>query len=101
MESLEVISCQIIAAAGGAKSNYVEAIQQAKAGNIGRANELMEEGRKIALTGHKVHGELLAQSAEHPLEINLLLMHAEDQMMSTETIELMAEELIALYQKGN
>lgn len=31
------------------------------------------------------------------MNIPLLLMHAEDQLMSAETIKLMADELIAMY----
>ena len=98
-ESMEVISCQIIAASGGAKSNYIEAIGLAKEGKFEEAEEMIREGAKIYLQGHKAHADLLQMSAEGKLEIPLLLMHAEDQMMNCETMKIVAEEPIAQYKK--
>ena len=98
-ENMEVISCQIIAASGGAKSSYIEAIGLAKEGKFEEAEEMIREGAKIYLQGHKAHADLLQMSAEGKLEIPLLLMHAEDQMMNCETMKIVAEELIAQYKK--
>lgn len=99
METIEVISCQIIAASGCAKSNYVEAIELAKKGKIDEALDLIEQSKEIFLQGHEAHAKLLALSAQDKLEIPLLLMHAEDQMMNCETMKIVAEELIAQYKK--
>lgn len=96
MDELEMISCQIIAAAGGAKSSYIEAVQLAGEGNFEEAHASMKEGSEVYLAGHDAHAKLLAMSANGELEnIPLLLMHAEDQMMNCETIKLMAEQLIS------
>lgn len=94
METIEVISCQIIAASGCAKSNYVEAIELAKKGKIDEALDLIEQSKEIFLQGHEAYAKLLALSAQDKLEIPLLLMHAEDQMMNCETMKIMALELI-------
>lgn len=51
MEGTELIAFQIIAAVGAARSNYVEAIRQAKTGDFNNAETLLKEGEKIFLEG--------------------------------------------------
>ena len=43
-ETITEIAFEIIANVGTARGMYIEAIQEAKAGNFGRAKELMAEG---------------------------------------------------------
>ena len=101
MNGLELISFQIITAVGTAKSNYIEAIREAKTGDFRKADKLMEEGKKNFLEGHKAHSALLTKEADgEKTEITLLLMHAEDQLMAADTIKIMAEEFIDLYKKA-
>ena len=97
MENLDVISCQIIAASGGAKSSYIEAIELAKQNDFDGANERIKEGDQVYQQGHAAHAKLIQMSAQGKLEIPLLLMHAEDQMMSAETIKFLVEEMIEMY----
>jgi len=98
MENMELISFQIISTVGTAKSMYVEAIQAAKKGNFEEADRLIEEGAKIFVEGHHAHGSLIQQEASgEKVEFSLLFMHAEDQLMTTETFKIVAEELIELY----
>jgi len=100
MEGLELICFQIISAVGTAKSMYIEAIQEAKKGDFEKATELIAEGSKMYAEGHHAHAKLIQQEANgNKTEVSLLLLHAEDQMMSAETIKIMAEEFIDLYQK--
>ncbi|MDF9825416.1 PTS system cellobiose-specific IIA component [Breznakia sp. PF5-3] len=100
MEGLELISFQIISAVGSAKSMYVMAIQEAKAGNITKAKTLMEEGQEVFKQGHEAHAGLIQEEANgNPTMVNLLLVHAEDQLMTTETFKLVADEFIDLYEK--
>lgn len=88
---------KLIAFAGEARSNYIEAIKVAKKGDFDKANELMEEGKKLFVEGHKVHFELMSDpSGEYNYNENLLLIHAEDQLASAETFSIVAEELIDL-----
>jgi PTS system cellobiose-specific IIA component len=98
MESMELISFQIISAVGTAKSMYIEAIREAKNGNFDQADQLIKEGAKTFLEGHKAHASLIQKEASgEKVEFSLLLMHAEDQLMNAETTKLMAEEIIELY----
>lgn len=102
MEGLELICFQIISTVGTARSLYIEAIQEAKAGNIEKARELVEEGEKVFVEGHKAHAGLIQQEASgEKVEVQLLLMHAEDQLMSAEAFKIIANEFIDLYEKIN
>lgn len=100
MESLEQITMSLIVAAGDAKSSYIEAIQEAKEGKIDTAKEMIKKGKESALVSHKTHAMLLQESTKDGFTIPLLLLHAEDQMMSCEAICIMAEEFIELYQQN-
>lgn len=100
MDKLELICFQIISSVGMAKSSYIEAIQEAKKGEFERAKSCMEEGKKAFSEGHKAHSELIQMEADgQGVNPNLLLLHAEDQMMSTETCKILAEELIVNYER--
>ena len=98
MNGNELISFQIISAVGTARSMYVEAIQEAKKGNIQAAKQLIEDGVKVFVDGHHAHASLIQkEAAGEKSEFSLLLMHAEDQSMTTETLQIVAEEFIELY----
>lgn len=99
MEEMERVCFGIISSVGTARSCYVEAIQAAKAKNFDKANELMQEGKKMFHEGHIFHKSLIEKEANgEKTELNLLLIHSEDQMMSAELLEIMAREIIELYQ---
>ncbi|MEJ8737894.1 PTS lactose/cellobiose transporter subunit IIA [Erysipelotrichaceae bacterium HCN-30851] len=100
MEGLELISFQIISSVGMARSSYIEAIKEARNGNFDIANEKIKEGEEYFIKGHSAHAELIQQEAGgSPVQPSLLLLHAEDQLMSAETIKIIAEELIINYKR--
>ncbi|MEG0314145.1 MAG: PTS lactose/cellobiose transporter subunit IIA [Erysipelotrichaceae bacterium] len=102
MEGLELTCFEIISAVGTARSLYIEAIQEAKNKNYDKAEELMNEGSQTFLTGHHAHAKLIQQEAAgNPTAPTLLLLHAEDQLMSAEGFKIIANEFIDLYKKIN
>ena len=105
-EELELTLFQIITAAGGCKSNYIGAIQEAKNGNFDVAEALVKDGDAYQSQAHDPHAKLLAEEAQLMVAgknsadlVCLLLIHAEDQMMSCEVFKQMAVEFIDLYKK--
>ncbi|TGY66156.1 PTS lactose/cellobiose transporter subunit IIA [Dubosiella muris] len=91
MENMELVCFQIISNVGMAKSAYVEAIQLAEKGEHEKAQAKMKEGKEFFVKGHEAHASLIQkEAAGEKTNVSLLLMHAEDQLMSAETIELMA-----------
>lgn len=100
MEGLELQCFQIISAVGMARSSYIEAIQSAKKGDFDRAKEQIAEGEQSFLSGHAAHAEMIQQEAAgNHVQTSLLLMHAEDQLMSAETFKIIAQEMIQNYER--
>lgn len=99
MEGLELTCFQIISAVGTARSLYIEAIQDAKEGKFDDAKAKIKEGEEVFVEGHKVHASLVQKEANgEPINFQLLLLHAEDQLMSAEAFSIIAKEFIDLYE---
>lgn len=96
-----VLSCfQLITFVGTARSCYINAIQKAKEGKYDEAEDLMKQGKEAFVQGHTGHADLLAKEARGELDqAGLILIHAEDQLMSAEGFQTIAEEFIALYKR--
>lgn len=100
MEGTELIAFNIIAAVGTARSNYIAAIDAAAEGNFEEAEKLIKEGQDAYVEGHDAHAKLLTQTAQGDKVImDLLLTHAEDQLMSAEGFGILAERFLTLYKK--
>lgn len=96
-----MMSCfQIITYVGSARTCFINAIQSAKAGDFDGAAELLRQGDEAFVQGHTGHAELISQEAAGELpEIGLIIMHAEDQLMSAESFRIIAEEFIDMYRR--
>lgn len=100
MEGLELVCFEIISSVGNARSLYIEAIQEAKAGNFEKAADLIKEGEESFTQGHHAHAELVQkEAAGEATPFSLILMHAEDQLMSAEGFRIIAEEFIEVYRR--
>ncbi len=100
MQGLELVSFQIIAAVGTARSCYIAAIDAAAEGNFDEAEQQIKDGKEAFIQGHDAHGELLTKMANGEMPpMDLLLTHAEDQLMSAEAFGILAERFVTLYKK--
>ncbi|MBR0577015.1 PTS lactose/cellobiose transporter subunit IIA [Proteiniclasticum sp. BAD-10] len=100
MKELEKESFAIIAHTGEARSAYQEAVRAAKSGDFEAAEKLLKEGEEALLAGHIVHGKILArEGTPERAVVDLLLVHAEDQLMNAETFRFMAREMVEIHQK--
>lgn len=98
MDEKELMIFKIISAVGTARSMYIEAIQLAKTGDFEGAENLISEGEKTFVEGHHAHVELIQKEATgEKTDVSLILIHAEDQLMSAEGFKIIAEELIDVY----
>lgn len=98
---LEEMSLEIITNVGTARSMYVEAVEAAKAGNFEEAHNLVAEGEKIFINGHHAHADLVnAKVGVEDLQYIFLVMHAEDQLMSAETLKIVCDQLIDLLEQN-
>lgn len=90
----------IISYAGMSKSCYLEALQLAKQGKFDEAEEKMAEGDQNFTEAHNGHFDLLqSEMSTGEPQICLLLTHAEDQLMASETLKTLIIELMELYRE--
>ena len=100
MQGLELKLFDIISNVGEARSNYIEALREAKVGKYEEAEKLMVEGNEAFSKGHDGHSELIQSDVSGtPVTISLLVIHAEDLLMSAETFKIIALEMIDNYKR--
>ncbi len=94
------IAFTIINASATAKALALQAVDLAREKKFDEAKKLIVEARESIGPGASAHGKLVQYEAGgNQFTVSLLLMHAEDQMLTTETIIIMAEQLIDVYKK--
>lgn len=99
-ELMEKISFELISNVGEAKSLLMEAVALAREENFELANEKIKQSEKFLTNAHHSHFSLIQKEADgEDLHFSLILMHAEDQLMSTETLKLIVEELVLTHKK--
>lgn len=83
-----------------ARTSFIEAIDLANDKKFDQAMEKISEGDTYFKEGHKAHAELIQKEAGgEKTVVDLLIVHAEDQMMSAETFKILAEKFIDLNKK--
>ena len=99
-ETITEIAFEIIANVGTARGMYIEAIQEAKAGNFDQAAQLLKDGKEAFVLGHHGHADLLEwQGQGLTWKTNIYLMHAEDQLMAADAFETIAAEFIDVHKE--
>jgi len=98
MENITEISFQIILYAGNGKSNAMEAIQEAKAGNFDKADQLIEEAGEELGKAHHYQTQLLQKEASgEENTVTVMLIHSQDHLMTSMTVRDLAVEIIEIY----
>ena len=90
--SPEMIAFGLIAQAGDARSKAYEALASAKKGNF-------EQAEASVLEAHHIQTSLLAKEAngDHT-EVNVMLVHAQDHLMTAILAKELIAEMIEMYQ---
>ena len=95
---IDLVSMTLIANSGDARSMAFGALEAAKAGNFEEADELMKKSDEAATLAHKAQTDLLFKEAngDHT-EVNVLLVHAQDHLMTSMLASELIKEIILLY----
>ncbi len=103
LEQMQSVAFQIIAEVGTAKSMYMEAIRIAKEEkDFEAAKQMIIEGQEMATSAHSHHFDIVQKEAGgETLPFSIMLMHAEDQLLTTEVVKTLAEELIFVHEQLN
>ena len=87
---MEEVAMNLIVRSGDARSSAFQALAEAKKGNFDKADELM----KLS----KAQTDLLSAEAQGDKpEINVLLIHSQDHLMTSMLAQELIEELIYLH----
>ena len=99
MEEENILSSMtIIANSGDARSYAFRALEEAKLGNFEDAEEMLNKSREAANLAHNAQTELLVKEANgEKQEINVLLIHSQDHLMTSMLAVELVRELILVY----
>ncbi|ENP8322117.1 PTS lactose/cellobiose transporter subunit IIA [Vibrio vulnificus] len=90
----------LIIAAGEGRSHAMEALQHAKKGNVEEAEASLEASRKAFNQAHEVQTRLIGlDEGEGKLKITLVMVHAQDHLMTGMLCRELVEELIEIHKK--
>lgn len=96
----ENIAMELIANSGEARALAFTALQEAKLGHTQAASDLLAQSEASSLRAHKAQTELLVREANGDThDINILLIHAQDHLMTSLLAQELIRELIDLHQR--
>ena len=96
--TMEEIAMTIVGNAGEARSLAFEALGEAKNGNYEKANECLVQAKEKSLIAHEMQTELICNEADgNGIEMNLLMVHAQDHLMTSILARDLISEMIELY----
>ncbi len=93
-------SMSIIAGAGDAKSYAMEAIYAAREGKYEEARISLEKAKEALRDTHGIQTELITKEMQgEKMELALIMVHAQDHLMSAVLIKDLAAEIVTMYEK--
>ncbi|WP_343064231.1 PTS lactose/cellobiose transporter subunit IIA [Alkalicella caledoniensis] len=99
---MEMVAMEIILYSGNSRSEAFQALKFAKEGKFEEAQESLKLAKEEALKAHKVQTNLIQEEARgNKAEIGLLLVHAQDHLMTSMLAKDLIEEMIDLYKNKN
>lgn len=98
--TIEEIAMNIVGNAGEARSLTFEALKKAREKKFDEATELLNQAKQRSLQAHELQTELICSEADgEKVEINLLMVHAQDHLMNSILARELVEEMIEIYKK--
>ncbi len=93
-------SMSIIAGAGDAKSCAMEAICSAREGNYEEARISLEKAKEALRDTHSIQTDLITKEMQgEKMELALIMVHAQDHLMSAVLIKDLAAEIVTMYER--
>lgn len=97
-EELENAMIEIVAFSGDARSKLLEAVKRAKAGDLPGAQKLIDDAQVDLNDAHNAQTDLLTREARGEItEPTVLLVHAQDHLMTTMLLRDIIETLLDIY----
>src|SRR5699024_7620410 len=91
---------EIISHGGNARSLAYEALDAATEFNLEQANQFMEQAKQEMSKAHKIRTKhIQSEMHGHNVETSLLMIHAQDHLMTAISEKNLIEKMIVLYKK--
>ncbi|MFE4076932.1 PTS lactose/cellobiose transporter subunit IIA [Peribacillus sp. YIM B13477] len=99
-EDLSELSFQLILHSGNARSCAMEAIALQKQGKSSDAQDKLKEAEHEFVAAHKIQTALIQQEVNgEKFDIPMILIHAQDHLMTSMTTKDIAIEIVELHKK--
>lgn len=100
MEELYENAFALILSAGNSKSNSMLAIKSAREGHFDEADAYLELAQTELVNAHQIQTELIQKEAKgHKIELNLIMVHAQDHLTMALSVLENAKEFRNLYEE--
>ncbi len=100
VNDLEEVVMGLIINSGQARSLAYTALKQAKQGDFTTAKATMEQSRVALNEAHRVQTQLIeSDEGEGKMKVSLVLVHAQDHLMTSMLARELVAELIELHEK--
>lgn len=97
---IQLVAFELIAHSGDALNHFNLAIDRAEEGKFIEAEQEISIGDKALIKAHKAQSQMLISEArEETIEFSVIMMHAQDHLMTTLNYERFAKRFISLYYK--
>ena len=97
-EELEMMMIEIVAFSGDARTKLLSAVKEAKEGNLDRTHALINEAQELLNDAHKAQTDLLTAEARGEVTSpTILLVHAQDHLMTSMLLRDVIESLVDIY----
>jgi len=98
----EQINFMLILHSGNARSKIIQALREYREGNVDESDNLLVQAEEDLKASHEIHFKMVQKEASgEKVEFALLLMHAEDHLMSTLTMKELVRELLDIFKQKN
>lgn len=99
---MEEMIFNIIVHGGNARAFAYEALKEAREGNYDKADELMVQCKEEMTLAHNTQTELVQMDVRgEDVKISLLLVHAQDQLMTTMSEQSLIMQMIEMQKEIN
>lgn len=101
-EEIQVVAFEIILHSGTARTSIHDAFKNMRQNNYEVAEDLLNEANQEITLAHQSQTDLLQKYASgESINMEIIMVHAQDHLMTTMTLKEVAIEMLHLYQKVN
>ena len=99
-EKLQEAAFEIILNSGDARALVHDAFKAMRSGRYGDVEGYLEKADERLMKAHKAQTELLTEYANgQKIEMEIIMVHAQDHLMTTMTLKEVAIEMLELYKR--